>query len=208
MKAFLFHRSELDCVINEAENDEETVAVRFYMGTKDETLPEMIVVGVNADGGDIYEESETDSRMYNFALPCPSVCDDGSSDLMHTETIVINDTKLNTITDCVETLYEIPFSDGVDWTKAWQNEYDLKSILFASGDLEAIFDEYDADTIRVYFGLDTATDQHKIILIGVDDYGNDVDTEEVYANVASPCTSYDKTTCDTSSDLYHDTTTS
>lgn len=208
MKAFLFHRSELDCVLNETEKEESTVAVRFYMGINNEGLPEMIVVGVDDNGEDIYNAKETDSRIYNFALPCPSVCDDGSGELMHTDTIVINDTRLNTITDCVETLYEIPFSTAFDWTEAWQDDYALKSVLFSEEDILAIFDEYEVDTIRVYFGLEAETGIHRTILIGVDDYANDIDTAEVYANSAPACTSYDKTTCDDSSDLYHDTATS
>ncbi len=203
LKAFLFHKNDLLCVSQES----EATHLRFYMGLDDQTA-DMLVVGVDQQGKDIIEVDPINSQVYNFALPCPAVCDDGNSPLLHTSTSNLAELtsrrslRQSQTQSCEERLFQISSQDAFQRTKAWQDIYPLKSVLFPLTDLYQILSEYAAETLRVYFGKSETQDFH-LILIGVDGQGNDIIRPNLYSNRINACSTSQTASCDTDSYLYH-----
>lgn len=76
-KAFLKPMETIISLQNQDSKD-----IRIYFGVdKEETDPakqlKLVIVGVDADGKDMLDESKGE-KPYNFANPCPPLCDDGS----------------------------------------------------------------------------------------------------------------------------------
>ncbi|MBC8756233.1 hypothetical protein H2O64_16270 [Kordia sp. YSTF-M3] len=219
LKAFIFHQNDIDCLLD----NEVAIAVRFYMGirtcdsdTERTTLvPDMMVVGADSDGNDLIEE-EGVSGIYNFALPCPRACDPGSV-LFHKEyasTITCGETEKTVVHSTDDTCNILAYSISLDTafvrTKLWQDQNALRSILIGKEDLSAIFKEYDATLIRIYFALGE-DDLHRIILIGAEEATNDqgekyyadIPREYLYTNDLAPCTTTHTNTCAKDSPLCH-----
>lgn len=222
LKAFLFHKNDIECLAQE----EGVIGVRFYIGiTKKENgedAPDMIAVGVNDLNEDIiYDTSESDtiddfSGIYDFALPCPKLCDpdsdlfSGGSDVMRSSTSrTIKTVKHSTEDECFINLGEISEQDAIDRVSVWQcdMEKSLISVYFNMEDLDAIFREFPtANALRVYFGIERNV--HRVILIGAKNseedkaYYQDIDTGFVYANTTAPCTGNGEATCAIDSPLY------
>lgn len=75
LAAFLIRKNDIECVLNE----EAATSVRFYMGIKEIDTPDMLVVGVDKNNNDIIDKSlEATSHVYDFAVPCPRLCDEKS----------------------------------------------------------------------------------------------------------------------------------
>ena len=67
VKAFKVDKAEIDEIFE----DDNAVAMRSYLAIKDGS-PALVMVGVNAEGKDIL------TKFYDFAEPCPNVCDESS----------------------------------------------------------------------------------------------------------------------------------
>jgi len=222
LKAFLFHKNDIECLAQQT----DVVGVRFYVGiTKkenEEDAPDMIVVGVNSRNKDIiYTNTTIDdftevSGIYDFALPCPKLCDP-ESDLDHeidSSTSFCNTGTMKTIRhsseeDCYIKFGSISEQDAVDRVTIWQCEMEevLISIYFNIESLDAIFREFkEANALRVYFGLEDRA--HRTILIGATNseenkaYYSDILTEEVYVNTKAPCTGNGESSCAVNRTLY------
>jgi uncharacterized protein YpmB len=225
LKAFLFHRNDIECILNE----KEAAAVRFYMGIKENgtiKCPDMMVVGVNESNEDIISllpkdsgpENEIRTGIYDFTMPCPRTCDLQSDLYFNTGPGTIGVVNCaardvgrapSTNDECNIEGFQISVADGSISTLAWQTLFNLKSVLFKKEDLAEIYAQLNADDIRVYFGLD-AQGNERIILVGVDAQGFDIFpkdengvNEPMYVNSASLCTKSSITTCDVNSPLYH-----
>ncbi|WP_046757243.1 hypothetical protein [Kordia jejudonensis] len=224
IKAFLFHKNDIECLAQE----EGVVGVRFYIGitTKEngEDAPDMIAVGVNDQNEDIINETseaksiDEFSGIYDFALPCPELCDPesilfkaiGNVNPIRT-TSMMKTVQHSTENECFIKLGEISEQEAVDRVSIWQCEMnkELISIYFNIEDLDAVFNEFtiineDTNALRVYFGLEDGV--HRVILIGatnsVNDYYSDIDTPEVYVNTAAPCTGNGEVSCAVNRILY------
>lgn len=228
LKAFLFHENDITCLENESSEDQKVIGVRFYMGIEKGTNgnePDMMVVGVDENHLDIINNDsvetttiDTVSGIYNFALPCPRLCDKESDLFWGIENgttsykSVITKTPYNfTTSDCQIEEYSITNEVAVNRVIEWQcvQNNALKSVYFDITDLKEIFKELGSpDALRVYFGLED--DVHRIILIGckksdsVPGLYEDFDTEYVYINTAAPCTGNGELSCDITSELYRE----
>lgn len=223
LKAFLFHRNDIECILSE----KDAVAVRFYMGIKEEgetKCPDMMVVGVDDKNKDLISlpgqdtGTEIKTGIYNFTMPCPRTCDDTSYLYFKTGPGIIGseacasrdgDRIPSTGTACNIEGFQISRTEARASTVAWQTLFNLKSVLFKKEDLAAIYTELGVEDIRVYFGLDEEGKEH-IILIGVDANGFDDfeknaagEYEDLYTNSNSLCTKESVTTCSVLSPLYH-----
>lgn len=54
-------------------NNEETVDVRAYIGIDDNGENKLMLVGVDADGNDLIDETKG-QYIYDFTKPCPTTC--------------------------------------------------------------------------------------------------------------------------------------
>lgn len=222
LKAFLFHRNDIECILSE----QNAIAVRFYMGIKEENgnkCPDMMVVGVNEDNKDLISRSSKDigptkaikTGVYDFTMPCPRTCDLRSDLYFRTGPGIIGgencaprdgDRTPSTKDECNIEGFQITVADARVSTLAWQTTFNLKSVLFKKEDLTKVYEQYGVDDIRVYFGLeDDGTE--RIILVGVDSEGSDdiKEGEDLYTNSSSLCTKKSVTSCSISSPLYHRT---
>ncbi len=228
LKAFLFHRNDIECILDE----KQAVAVRFYMGIKedgDTKCPDMIVVGVNESNRDIISLLPKDSGIgpgneirtgiYDFTMPCPRTCDTSSDLYLNTGPGIIGtencaprdgDRTPSTDDKCNIEGFQITVADAIASTLAWQTVFNLKSVLFKKEDLAEIYKQLGTDDIGVYFGLDGEGNE-RIILVGVNEEGFDIfpkdaegKNEEMYVNSASLCTKDSITTCAVDSPLYHE----
>ena len=211
LKAFYFHRNDIECVLAEV----EAKGVRFYMGIKEEDdkkCPEMLLVGVDEDGIDLIDTKGDNSRIYDFTLPCPRACDIisklnwgiGPGYIGSDECSMPHEDRTpSTPDECNIAGFEVVLEDAEDAAENWQSEEDfnLISVGFHKDELLAIFTELSADAMRVYFALD-ATGQERIILVGVNDDGEDLTSDKLFINTIPLCTKDDVTACDTSSALY------
>ncbi|WP_430413152.1 hypothetical protein [Kordia sp.] len=222
LKAFLFHKNDIECLAQQT----DVVGVRFYIGITEkedeEAAPDMIVVGVNALNEDvIYSDDSTKdltevSGIYDFALPCPKLCDP-ESELFHGRTnqpMKMTSTQLKTVQhsteeDCMIDLGAISEQDAIDRVEIWQckMEKELISIYFDIENLDSIFREFkEANALRVYFGLENGV--HRVIIIGAKNsesnkaYYEDIQTEEVFVNTKAPCTSNGEGSCSIKSALF------
>ena len=222
LKAFLFHKNDIECLAQET----DVVGVRFYVGiTKkenEEDALDMIVVGVNSLNEDIIYTEDTNttgdftdvSGIYDFALPCPKLCDPESV-LNHKTSNLISSYRTGTMKtvqhstaeECAINLGAISEQDAVDIVTIWQCEMEetLISIYFNIESLDAIFREFkDANALRVYFGLEDR--EHRVILIGATNseeaYFSDILSEEVYKNIKAPCTGNGESSCAVNRILY------
>lgn len=50
-----------------------TVDIRVYMGIKDDGVPTLLVVGVDANGNDMIDAGKG-CHIYDYSEPCPSSC--------------------------------------------------------------------------------------------------------------------------------------
>lgn len=50
-----------------------TVDIRVYMGVKDDGVPTLLVVGVDANGDDMIDPDKG-YHIYDYSEPCPSSC--------------------------------------------------------------------------------------------------------------------------------------
>lgn len=222
LKAFLFHRNDIECVLSE----KNAIAVRFYMGLKvegEKKCPDMMVVGVDDNNLDVINRKENPteqepSGVYNFTIPCPRTCDELSDLYFHTgpgtigsETCAIpaEGRTISTKTQCNIAGYQLLRDTAETATGEWQALFDLKSVRFEKEDLTEIFTQYNVDQIRVYFGLDLDNTE-RVIIVGVDANDKDVfkedaagKKEDLYINSNSLCTKTSVTTCDQTSWLYH-----
>ncbi|MFK7747922.1 MAG: hypothetical protein AB8B65_06015 [Kordia sp.] len=189
LKAFLFHRNDIECILSE----KNAIAVRFYMGIKEEgdtKCPDMMVVGVYSNNEDIIitgpksigPNDEIRTGIYNFTMPCPRTCDFDSElyfetgpEIIGSQNCAPRDGNRTPSTDsyCNIEGFQIGLIDAVKSTTAWQTLFNLKSVLFKKEDLTEIFAQLEANDIRVYFGLDE-TGTERIILVGVDENGSDI----------------------------------
>lgn len=221
IKAFLFHKNDIECLSQE----EGVVGVRFYVGiTKKEDgkdAPDMIIVGVNEENEDVIYPADIDdlvgsSGIYDFALPCPELCDP-DSDLFYKGSDVYRSTTTgskktvqhSTEDECFIKLGEISEADAIDRVSIWQCEMEkaLISVFFNLEDLDAIFREFPrANALRVYFGIEDSV--HRVVLIGAENseenkaYYSDVKTDFVYVNTTAPCTGNGEASCAIDSALY------
>jgi len=202
LKAFLFHRNEIDCIRAEVMAEK----VHFYLGLNDTTV-EMIAVGVNSSGNDIIGNKDH-SKIYNFAMPCPSTCD-MRSPLYHGNIIKNNPVTFINPPDgleCIERLQEIPKEEAFRWTLAWQKAHPIKSFLYDLDQLIRAMDMTASSSIRIYFGLDTKNDDKVCsIMVGVNDNGEDDVKALLQINKNAPCSKASKFSevCDEKSPLYH-----
>lgn len=202
LKAFLFHRNEIACIRAEKEAER----VHFYLGLNDGVV-EMIAVGVTANGEDIIETGEN-SKVYNFALPCPSTCDTRSP-LYHGPIITTNPVAFRIPPEgltCIERLQEISIDTAFSWTFAWQKKHALKSFLYDLDQLEKAIENTDSVSIRIYFGLDESNNNLPFsIMVGVNDKGEDDITKMLQINTVTPCSRENEfsSSCDKRSPLYH-----
>jgi hypothetical protein len=58
-------------------DQENCVGLRFYFAIDSEGAKQLVIVGVDADGNDLYNGIVADRGK-----PCPTYCDDGSSPLL------------------------------------------------------------------------------------------------------------------------------
>ncbi|WP_298425798.1 hypothetical protein [uncultured Kordia sp.] len=224
LKAFLFHENDITCLENESNDEQKVIGVRFYMGIEKGSNgeePDMMVVGVDEHHLDIITrtaetEEETVSGIYNFALPCPRLCDKESdlfwgidSGTTSYESVITKTPYDATTSDCQIEKYSITNEVAIKRVTEWQcvKNNELKSIYFDINDLKAIFNELgNPDAVRIYFALED--EAHRVILIGckksdtVSDLYEDFDTEYVYINTAAPCTGNGELSCDITSELY------
>jgi hypothetical protein len=217
LKAFLFHKNDIECILSER----NTSSVRFYMGIKEEgenRCPDMMVVGVNERNLDAISPTGVITGIYNFTMPCPRTCDLRSDLYFFTGPGIFGGDQcsipgegrtVSTETECNIAGFEISITEAAASTLAWQQNFNLKSVLFEKSDLDIIFDQYGVDQIRVYFGLD-ANNLERVILVGVNANGIDVFPEDefgvkqdLYMNQNPLCTQNSLTTCSVVSPLYH-----
>lgn len=74
LKAFLIQKDNIDSIVAAGGN---VADFRGYMGIDDSGSPTLLVVGVDADGKDIIDES-SGYFVYDANRPCPSTCDASS----------------------------------------------------------------------------------------------------------------------------------
>lgn len=206
IKAFLFRKADLLGVLNNS----GLQGLRFYMGIEQGSLPTMLVVGVDTNFEDIINVAEN-SDVYNFALPCPAICDNSNSPLMHESANPLK-RKLKRLSelknkdqtiDFPENLTEVTFKEAFDWTDNWQKTHDFKAIYFDASKLMQTLNNSSATMLRVYMGLDS-NDKVSFIFIGVDEEGNDEkNPSSLHTNDTLPCDTNNTMFCDTSSKLYH-----
>ncbi|MEM6684567.1 MAG: hypothetical protein AAF617_02135 [Bacteroidota bacterium] len=222
LKAFLFHKNDLECLAQQT----SVVGVRFYVGiTQNEAeayIPDMIVVGVNAENQDVIVTDQTESEIlvsgiYDFALPCPELCDPDS--LLFHRNIVLSEHTMSsspktvqhsTDDECNIALGTISVETAVERVSIWQCTMNktLVSLFFNIEDLDAILREYTgANALRVYFGLENET-EHRVIVIGAQNsetnpaYYEDIQTKLVYVNTSAPCTGNGEFSCASNRILY------
>jgi hypothetical protein len=70
IKAFLIPQDD----ITQLFQYEGVCDVRTYMGLDENGIHKMIIVGVDANGKDLIDESKQ-QFIYDFAKPCPDICD-------------------------------------------------------------------------------------------------------------------------------------
>jgi len=210
LKAFLFHKNDMECLANE----EGTVGIRFYLAIDnsidENATPDMLVVGVDSENNDMIScssdtEDEEVSGVYDFALPCPKLCDPKS--ILFNNAVnasenssSISSKKIEQISenDCVALEDSIPMNEAIKRVRAWQcglNE-ELVSVYFEIENLRDVFTNYEnTDSIRVYFGLED--DLFRAILIGAnkveikdDLYKDQYESTDdlIYISVEAPCT--------------------
>jgi hypothetical protein len=73
----------------------------------------------------------------------------------------------------------ISLSTAIKWVNAWRQKADISGEDFIASqipmaDATAIMAETKAVNIRGYNGYDEATQSYKLILVGIDDKGNDI----------------------------------
>lgn len=88
-------------------------------------------------------------------------------------------------------------------TKRWQDVSPLKSIVFTIDELQTVYNSYEVESIRVYFGLATSG-MHTVIMIGVNSEGRDISRAILFKNSTAPCTTTHKDSCAVGSPLCHD----
>jgi hypothetical protein len=210
LKAFYFHRNDIECVIQEV----AAFGVRFYIGIREEetVCPEMLLVGVGEEGNDLINTNDNaiNSRIYDFTVPCPRACDFISKLNWNTRTGIFSencaplyaDRTPSTPTTCNIAGFEIELIKARNIVANWQTleNVNLISVSFEKEELIQLFVQLNATAIRVYFGLDSAGFE-KIILVGVDDAGQDLTDGKLFINTIPLCTKDNSTTCDTSSVL-------
>jgi hypothetical protein len=61
--------------VTQALEPDEAVDVRTYLGIDDTDIVRLIIVGVDAEGNDLIDESNG-YYIYDFSRPCPYKCND------------------------------------------------------------------------------------------------------------------------------------
>ncbi len=223
LKAFLFHKNDIECLAQQT----DVVGVRFYPGIvtnkEGDNEPDMIVVGVNSLNQDlIYNNTAAReilevSGFYDFALPCPKLCDPESIlfhsgdeiKISNTTTSQMKTVQHSTEEECLINLGAISEEDAIARVQIWQCDMnkELISIYFDIENLDSIFREFaDANALRVYFGLEDGA--HRVILIGAKnsefnkEYYSDIQTKNVFVNTKAPCTGNGEGSCNVRSSLY------
>jgi hypothetical protein len=72
IQAYFYGNSILQDILDQ----ENAVGIRFYYAIDDEDVPQLVLVGVDADGNDL-----TDGIVADRGCPCPTYCDSGNSAL-------------------------------------------------------------------------------------------------------------------------------
>jgi hypothetical protein len=72
VKAYFYGSSILQSILDQ----EYAVGIRFYYAIDDLDVPQLVLVGVDADGNDL-----TEGIVADRGCPCPTYCDSGSSPL-------------------------------------------------------------------------------------------------------------------------------
>jgi hypothetical protein len=69
LKAFLIPGIDVSQVLAE----EGVVNVRSYLGIDENNEPHLMIIGVDADGNDMIDDSKG-WFIYDFSEPCPNIC--------------------------------------------------------------------------------------------------------------------------------------
>lgn len=193
--AFMTYEDKLMPILSNPQAE----GLRYYIGLHDlgstQNVPKVIVVGVDAQNNDIIDQSSPDSKILNFALPCPEVCDKGKSALSH-------DLPITNFPVQSGNTRPIPFDAAVSMTQEWQAAHDIKSIYVSKADLQDLFQHYGQNQLRFYIGK-TSAGALRTIVVGVDQAGNDMIGTDVYSSEQSICTGSEGA-CGLSSPLYHE----
>lgn len=193
LNAFVMYEDKLTEILT----NPQAQAVRFYLGWYNlngiTNIPKIMAVGVDGNGNDIIVQSEVDSKIYNTFLPCPTVCPD-KSPLLHRE--FLEPSPAIPLGD-----HNIPFSEAVRMTSAWQQENTIRSIYTSKEDLIQLFAHYNQGALRMYFGKD-ADNTLGVLIVGVNENGEDLVNQGIFNNTSAICLS-DQVVCDMTSPLYH-----
>jgi hypothetical protein len=177
----------------------------------------MLVVGVDSNNNDMIvcdSEIETTevSGVYDFALPCPKLCDP-ESPLFHGGKITNTDytttapkeVQHSTENECKIKEYAIDINTAMARVTNWQCKQaeQLVSVFFNIESLRELLISYinnykdrNIDAVRVYFGLDDV--RLKIFIIGAEKTDDIYDkykdvytnrfTDIIYCSTTAPCT--------------------
>lgn len=95
----------------------------------------------------------------------------------------------------------ITLKEAIDFTHSFQtrNPEELKSFFVGINKLNLILDQKNCVGLRIYNGYDTKTKKNNLVLVGVDEKGEDI-TDGVILENLNPCPVY----CPKSSPLIKD----
>ena len=95
----------------------------------------------------------------------------------------------------------ITLKEAIDFTQSFQtrNPEELKSLFVGINKLNLILDQKNCVGLRIYNGYDTKTKKNNLVLVGVDEKGEDI-TDGVILENLNPCPVY----CPKSSPLIKD----
>lgn len=97
VRAFLVHVDDLTSIMKETKDGKPTNYVRFYIGQQDPTMGveglHLILMAANGDPDDpstakdfiqkttesVEEVEDEEWPLYDFSVPCPNTCDEGSA---------------------------------------------------------------------------------------------------------------------------------
>lgn len=202
LAAFLLQSKDLLCLPQEP----DIRMVRFYFGLNGDE-PRILIVGARSDGKDFIQEGDQ-SGIFDFAFPCPAVCD-LTSPLYNPESGGVKATlsieySQGSSSQC-EDLPQIPLGEAQQWAEAWQAEYKVKASVCSLEDIQMILETEGAVSIRVYGGL-TKEKKPNMILVATNEAKDDLTKAGVYLNeVVCSGNSPNAAACDTDSPLYFNT---
>lgn len=96
----------------------------------------------------------------------------------------------------------LPKATAIQYATDWQADHTVKGFVVPLNDFQKVIDEADADTARVYIGLD-GSGTEKLMIVGVDSAGSDLidyDNGLYIYDFTTPCPAM----CDEDSPLYID----